>query len=241
MIITIVNNIPQSGRSTLCIGLANSIAAKNYDAENPVIVFDCDPKLPLFDKFSKEMANRSHILKEYQVIPLSIKNEEILYRTLAERRKCPGYHLFDLPVNIDEWFYIRLFISSNFIVVPLTESSLTDGSGKEFLIYSIRTARALQEMKTGVKARLLIVPVSSHKNKNSDVFFESLNSGKEQIGRYFTVTPGVAMGEKLIEQLSFKGFEENQTEIFKPFSDYMLKLIEEVNKSANKSTFQQNS
>lgn len=240
MIITIVNNTPRSGRSTLCMGLANSIAAKNYDAEKPVIVFDCDPSLPLFDKFTKEMADRSHVLKEYQVIPLSINNEEILYKTLAERRKSPGYHLFDLPVNIDEWFYIRLFISSNFILVPLTESSLTDGSGKDFLIYSIRAARALQEMKAGVKARLLIVPVSTDK-KNKDVFFESLNSGKEQTGRYFTVTPGVVIGDELMEQLSFKGLKENQEEIFKPFSGYILKLIDEANKPADKSGYQQNS
>ena len=231
MIITFINQMPASGKTSVCIALANRLNDIPGDEGTNVIIFDCDPKLTTFTKYETFVKKYRKPPTNYQVISLPLDDDGLVFKVINEIKDKSGYFLFDMPSLMEEWLCLRVLVSSHLIIVPFQPATGNDGRLKDFIIYLSRLRQYLLDSKIPVRSHFVLTPILMNDEKHLNDGEKSqlnLESFSEMI-----ITPEVGNYANLLEKLNPIDMTDFDKLPFKEFTDKIIEIIDEIDQSGH--------
>lgn len=232
MIISVINRLPSSGKTSVCIALANRLNDMPDNVDKKTIIFDCDPSLTSYTKYDTFVKKNYRTPPDsYQVVPMPLDDDTLVFRILSDVKDKTDFFLFDFPSDFDEWMCMRILVSSNFIVLPYQP---TEGNGvnfKNYLQYILNICTSLAKSPLAMRSRLILVPVLKTPRDKEVEFLKPIDG--------FLMSPPIDMCENVLDSLDPIKTDNFDKLPYNKFNDFITDLIKS-RKQTNQTEIKEN-
>lgn len=191
-IIVVSNQKGGTGKSTMCILLANFL---NKEFHLPVgAIVDTDFQKSIIKKRDEDRKRYAGttVTDPFQVVSYSLSNSKQIPDFISQLRQTQMTYIIDTPGSLNDNGVFSFLALSDYIICPFDYSELSLSSTTQFLIYwEDLKEETLKKTGWEIKTRMILVPCLKPKGVGTTQEKELWNKIKEKFEQLYHVAPEI--------------------------------------------------
>lgn len=222
--ILFTNRIKGSGKSTLCLALANYLNDIVRDAADVPTIIDCTNNFSLYNKRKEEIEKDHNINPAIEILRLSMVKEESYNNCLNFIYGRDAIYLFDLPPEIKLLEFSNLLMIADIIIIPVIMSEDGLKATAKFILEIEKLLSLCKVNGLEKSPNIIFIP------NNSLKLFTEINDCNDnmllpKLKSFGSFSPHIEWKENLFEELSTLKWTKEDNIFFKPVLEPIIQYI----------------